>query len=288
MEELNWIYWRNEIKQIVHENEEEIKIFHSIHFSNRRDLLRRRNDISDKAHYHQHQCHYHRCYRRPPVDTSDKETERTIFLRKTKRGREKVRDGEGRRQRERRKRRRRSAQTPGVPTSLPLEPASKTPPCRHPGEIAVWRGQPRFPALATSAPGSGWPSQDRNIMPKGSSFHPARVYRVLRASFSHSVDAFASFRAPRVSGAPVSRTQVFRARAPHARGNVPLSLSPNLHFAARTSLCIRNAPVEFCLDNSPLEGSSRACERGKIPPGRVARPSVASFLAAISLAGESA
>lgn len=61
-------------------------------------------------------------------------------------------------------------------------------------------------------------------MPTGSSFHPARVYRVLRASFSHPGDASASFRAPRVSGAPVSRTQVFRARVPRARGNVPLSL----------------------------------------------------------------
>jgi len=122
-------------------------------------------------------------------------------------------------------RRRRSAQTPGVPTSLPLEPASKTPPCRHPGEIAAWGGQPCFPAVATSAPGPGWPSQDRNIMPTGSSFHPARVYRVLRASFSHSGDAFASFRASRVSGAPVSRSQVFRAWVPRALVEMSLSLA---------------------------------------------------------------
>lgn len=195
------------------------------------------------------------------ADTSDKETERTIFSWRTKRKREEARGREGRRQRESGKRRRRSAQTPGVPTSLPLVPASKTPPCRHPGEIAVRRGQPRFPALATSAPGPGWPSQDRNIMPKGNSFHPARVYRVLRASFSHSGDAFASFRAPRVSGAPVSRTQVFRARVPRAHGNVPLSLPPNFYFAAPISLRIRksHASVEFRFDSSPLESFSRAC-----------------------------
>lgn len=142
------------------------------------------------------------------TDTNDKETERTIFSRKIKRKREKVRvlrrkkTGGGRAAKA--PAQRADARRPDV--SLPLEPASKTPPCRHPGEIAVRGGQPRFPAVATSAPGPGWPSQDRNIMPTGSSFHPARVYRVLRASFSHSGDAFASFRAPRLSGAPVSRT----------------------------------------------------------------------------------
>lgn len=163
-----------------------------------------------------HQWYYHiRYQRQPPVDASYKE--RTIFSRKTKRKGEKVRDRLWERgQRESRKRRRRGAQTPGVPTSLPLGPASKTPPCHHPGEIAAWEGQPRFPAAATSAPGPGWPSQDRNVMPTGSSFYPARVYCILRASFSHSGDAFASFRAPRVSGAPVFRSQVFRARVPRA------------------------------------------------------------------------
>lgn len=52
------------------------------------------------------------------------------------RGREKERDrqrgvGEKREIKGKLQRRRRSAQTPGVPTSLPLKPAAKTPPRRH-------------------------------------------------------------------------------------------------------------------------------------------------------------
>lgn len=133
------------------------------------------------------------------------------------------------------RRRRRSAQTPGVPTPLPLEPASKTPPCRHPGEITAWGGQPRFPAVATSAPGPGcvWPTQDRNIMPTGSSFHPARVYRVLRASFSHSGNAFASVFARRGFPARQFPARRFSAREFRALVEMSLSPSPNFHLAVR-------------------------------------------------------
>lgn len=157
------------------------------------------------------------------------------------------------------------------PTSrrcLPLEPASKTPPCRHPGEIAVWGGQPRFPVVATSAPGPGWPSQDRNIMPTESSFHPARVYRVLRASFSHSGDVFASFRAPWVSGAPVSRMQVF-----HAQVEMSFSLVKFLFRRVRES----HALVEYCFDSSSLECFSRVYEFWRIRN----HLSVASFSTAV-------
>ena len=73
-------------------------------------------------------------------------------------------------------------------------------------------------------------------MPTGSSFHPARIYHVLRASFSHSGDAFASFRAPRISGSrqfPARRfsAREFRARA---RGNVPFSRQ--ISISPRSSL----------------------------------------------------
>lgn len=62
--------------------------------------------------------------------------------------------------------------------------------------------QPRFPAVVTSAPGPGWPFQDRNIMPTGSSFH-----RESAASFE--------LPSPADEAAPsrVTRSRIFR-RAP--------------------------------------------------------------------------
>lgn len=139
-------------------------------------------------------------------------------------------------------RRRRSAQTPGVPTSLPLEPALKTPPCCHPGEIAAWRG-PTHPSPATLP----W-----RRPPLALGGRPRIVILCRRGAASIPHESTTSFVLP--SRTPVTLSRVFahrgfparasfllagflRASSARARGNVP--------FSRQISISPRSSLVNF-------------------------------------------